>query len=415
MSVGVSSMESSPHLTPDAGRLRIAVLAHNLRAAGGLTVGTNVISSLARVGDEHEYLLIVPEGVGYEDVQKPRRSECAYYRRRLSPLGPLWFEHHELPRSVHRFRPNVIWGLGNMGLRSPCAKQAILMHKPHYVYDSGAWKSRESFRFRAVNALGKRRLRLCLPVTQIVFCQTRTVCERFRNSFPFSGRVLLMPSAVSQSLLRGAPSKPPPVFDRLKGRYVLLCLTRYYAHKNLEILIELFLKHSDALRDVSVLVTVESSQHPLAGRYLSRLHDHRLRDRIVNVGSVPPTELAVYYANCNGFILPTLLETFGLPYLEAMRFGLPILTSDLDFAREVCGPAARYFDPLNAQSIRGAILDLRDSPTLAGELSEAGHRRLREHFRSWDDIVADALRELEGLAASPVPGLRSGAAAAAMN
>ena len=61
--------------------MRLAILAHNLRFAGGRSVGINVISALARVANEHEYLLFMPRNLGYEDAQKPERSSSAPRRR----------------------------------------------------------------------------------------------------------------------------------------------------------------------------------------------------------------------------------------------------------------------------------------------------------------------------------------------
>lgn len=206
-----------------------------------------------------------------------------------------------------------------------------------------------------------------------------------------------MPSAVSELLLDGNSASRPAVFNQLTGRFVLLCVAKYYAHKNLEILADLFVQHGDELGDVVALVTVEAKQHPRAGRFLARLNDARLRNHVINVGSIDPSELPGYYSHCDGLIFPTLLETFGLPYLEAMQFRRPILTSDLDFAHDVCGSAAIYFDPVNPASIRDAILALKASPQTRDDLVAAGTKRMHSFFRNWDTIVADAVMELQGL------------------
>ena len=206
-----------------------------------------------------------------------------------------------------------------------------------------------------------------------------------------------MPNAVSRLSLAGDAEQRPAMFDGLTGRFVLLCLTRYYAHKNLEALADLFLHHGAALRDVVILLTIEAGHHPFARRLIGRLSDARLRDRLINVGPIDQSALAGYYTHCDGLILPTLLESFSGTYLEAMQFGRPILTSDLDFARDVCGPAAIYFDPNDPAAIRDAILALKGSPLMRDTLIAAGSERMQTFFRNWDTIVADAIRELEGL------------------
>lgn len=376
--------------------LRILVLAHNLRAAGGLAVGRNVISSLGRVRPEHHYGLVMPRNVGYESADFPPRAECFYFDRRGGWTRQFLFETFELPRLATAFRPQRVWGLGNFGLRRAGCPQAVLIHKAHYVYGA-EFQQRERFRYRVLNSIGRWRLRRSLPATSLVFCQTRTICEHFRKSYRFAGRVSVMPSAVSELTMKGDARARPAVFERLRGRFVLLCVSMYYAHKNLEILVDLMLQHGEALGDVTILLTVAADQHPAAVGLMKRLDDPRLGDRLINVGPIDPSEVAAYFSYSEGLILPTLLETFGLPYLEAMQFERPILTSDLDFARDVCGPAARYFDPHDPRSVREAILELKGSAARREELVAAGRTRMTSFFRDWDSIVSDAMREIEGL------------------
>jgi glycosyltransferase involved in cell wall biosynthesis len=374
----------------------MAVLAHNLRAAGGLSVGRNVIAALARVRPAHSYLLFLPRGIGYEEIAKPPTSESRYFQRGSGWSKQFRFERGQLPRAVQQFDADVVWGLGNFGLRRPACVQAVLVHKPHYIYGP-EFHRMELWRYRVLNDIGRRRLKRCLGATQLVFCQTRTACERFRSTFGYAGRTAIMPNAVSQMTLGGDADGRPEVFDRLAGKFVLFCLTKYYAHKNLEALVDTFGRYGDDLSDVAVVFTVHEDDHPSARRFLATFARDGCRNHLINVGPVRQGELAGYFAHCDGLILPTLLESFSGTYLEAMQFRRPILTSDLDFAREVCGPAARYFDPLTPASIRDAVLELKNSASLRGELVEAGQVRMKTFFRDWDSIVADAMREMEAL------------------
>jgi glycosyltransferase involved in cell wall biosynthesis len=179
----------------------------------------------------------------------------------------------------------------------------------------------------------------------------------------------------------GAPA--PAAFARLAGAWKLLYVGQYYPHKNLEAAIRLFRECRDELRDV-VLVTTIDARLPGAARFLRDVKRYGLEDHIVNVGPVPHDELAAYYENADAFFMPTLLETFCIPYLEAMCFELPVLTSDLDFAHEVCGQAALYFDPWDARSMRDTILRLRADAALRGTLVAAGQERLRRDFPDWE-------------------------------
>jgi len=93
-------------------------------------------------------------------------------------------------------------------------------------------------------------------------------------------------------------------------------------------------------------------------------------------------------------LMPSLIETVGLPYLEAMHFGRPIPTSDLDFAHDVCGDAASYFDPWDPDAIAASVSRFAADPGLRARLAAASSARARSERSSWDEItrrIVDAI------------------------
>jgi glycosyltransferase involved in cell wall biosynthesis len=233
--------------------------------------------------------------------------------------------------------------------------------------------------------------------------------RRIRETYGYKGRAAVLPNAVSEFTAEGAegcetPARLKPYADRMK----LLCLSTYYAHKNLEILVDLFRGFPDELREVVVVTTVAGTENRKARRFLRSIARYGLGDRIVNVGPVPQPSLASYFGSCQGLLLPTLLESFSGTYLEAMYFGVPILTSDLDFAREVCGDAAIYFDPWDPASIKDAILRLRNDPQSAQDMVARGRERLKAMFRSWDEIARKVAALLAEMADKQPAGRMSG-------
>lgn len=379
--------------------MRIVVLCHNLRFAGGLSVGKNVIATLRRVADEHEYLLVMPAGAGYESIELPSRSRAEYFLRNGGPLGAasqFWYDVVALEQLVRAWQPDVLWGLGNFGLKRPPCPQAVHYFDAHLVYDP-----RKQPKRLWDNGLDMRmvrwRLKRALPATGLVFCQTNTMLTRFRETFGFSGEMVVMPTAVSRYALTD-PAVRPPVFERLAGKFVLLAVTRYYPHKNLEVLVEMFQRHSAELADVVVLVTIDPGQKYGVEPFMAKIADPRVSRHFVNVGPVKQSELAGYFQHSHALIQPTVLESFSVTYLEAMQFNTPILTSDMDFAREVCGEAALYFDPWDADAVFNTVQRFRASPEIGLELVRRGGDRMQSYVRSWEDIIGAAMRRVEALA-----------------
>jgi len=91
--------------------------------------------------------------------------------------------------------------------------------------------------------------------------------------------------------------------------------------------------------------------------------------------------LAACYANASLFVCPSLYEGFGIPILEAMSLDCPVACSNSSSLPEVVGDAARLFDPLDRESISGALESVLQSPSAAAALKEKG--RIRTRLFSW--------------------------------
>jgi glycosyltransferase involved in cell wall biosynthesis len=223
--------------------------------------------------------------------------------------------------------------------------------------------------------------------------------RRVQETYGRTHGVKLLPNCLPDILHEVSPQPAlPERFRPYVNRFRLICLTRYYAHKNLEIIVETFKRHKDCLRDVVVFLTIPCEQERESRWLLRAIDRFGLNDQIVNLGAIEQADVPNYFRNCHALLLPTLLESFSTTYLEAMHCGLPIMTSDLDFARDVCGEAALYFDPWSPSSVAEAIMRLRADSKLRSELAEAGRRQLADiHNQSWDDIAEVVISDLRSI------------------
>ena len=371
--------------------MRIAVISHGLRVAGAKSVGTNIVGALPRVRPEHDYYFVIPEDPDYRAVLRSR-DEVLGFAHRSYPQR-LLFDQRILPERIARFAPEAVFSLGNMGIPVRGAFQAVLFHTAQLVYPRHHWGP-VGLSDDLWIQLVKRRLRRSLRYTNLVFCQTDVVRRRFRQEFSFDGDVCLLPNAISSAIIQSfrAASLEQP-HDRRPLR--LLALSRYYPHKNLELIVSAFEHHREELRGVEVTLTIAPDQHPRAAALLERVERLGLTSSIRNLGPIPQETIAVHFLASDGLLLPTLLESFSGTYLEAMSLGRPVLTSDLDFARATCGGAALYFDPWSPAGLAASICRLRDDSSVRWRLSSAGLRRAGAVNSSWDEIVGQAMGEIE--------------------
>tara|TARA_R110000824_G_scaffold401149_3_gene611007 strand:- start:13571 stop:14494 length:924 start_codon:yes stop_codon:yes gene_type:complete len=163
----------------------------------------------------------------------------------------------------------------------------------------------------------------------------------------------------------------------------LLSPSVYYPHKNLEVLLGV----ADAIRsrdlNYRIVVTINPDSKA-AAKFLAEIWSRGLEGVICNVGQVSLASMPSLYKQCDAVIMPTLLESFSIVYLEAMHYRLPILTSDMWFSRSVCGNAAKYFDPFDAQEILSSVEEIFLDESKRSALVEAGVHRL-ETFPTWKE------------------------------
>jgi len=182
-----------------------------------------------------------------------------------------------------------------------------------------------------------------------------------------------------------SPELPPPGF--------VLAVGTLEPRKNLPRLVEAYRQLPDDVQ----------AAHPLAvvgklgwetGETTAALDS--LGDLCLKLGYVSDTDLAQLYRRCGAFCYPSLGEGFGLPVLEAMAAGAPVVTSNLSSLPEVGGDAVEYADPTSVKSIATALELVLRSPQRRAELAAKG--RARAGLFSWDRTAAITHATLERVA-----------------
>jgi glycosyltransferase involved in cell wall biosynthesis len=374
--------------------MKIMILAHNLRVAGGRATGINILRALKYIDQDNHYYIIIPDQTEYRVLQLegPKRT-IHYYRRLWGHLGRLVFDKFALQRIAREYRPDLIWAMGGLGFPKPPCLQAVSIQNAYVMYDIY-----NTCRLRMVDLLRDLFIRWAfrrqLPRTQLVICQTTSMEVHLRKVYSYVGNTIITGKVVSE-FASDSTGSVPEVLIPYRSHFKLFYLSRYYPHKGLEMLVEVMSRYRKELPDTIAVITISADQHKNASRLLKKIKKLGLEDRVINVGPLLQDQLGNYYTSCDCLVMPTRLESFSGTYLEAMHFGLPILTSDLDFAHEVCGNAALYFDPWDAASIRDSIHRLKNDLNLRHNLIEKGRARLSESFDlTWGDITGNILKEL---------------------
>lgn len=161
---------------------------------------------------------------------------------------------------------------------------------------------------------------------------------------------------------------PPRLSD---NEFRLITISANYPHKNLIILREIAKIYKERAMEVKFFITISAREYNSLFK--------GFEDYIHNLGPVKVKDCPQIYKQCDALFLPTLLESFTASYVEAMIMKLPILTSDLDFARYLCGPAALYFNPFDGNDIVEKIELIKNDKILCNKLINLGSLKLKDY------------------------------------
>ncbi|BBD57414.1 group 1 glycosyl transferase [Nostoc sp. HK-01] len=157
--------------------------------------------------------------------------------------------------------------------------------------------------------------------------------------------------------------------------YILYVCSTHYPYKNLP---KLFTAYQAIHHNIPhKLVIVGKSIARFTPQIKAQISELGLSEKIVLRENLSDTELAIIYKNADLFVYPSLYEGFGIPPLEAMSYGVPVIASGVASIPEVCGDAAFYIEPHSVESIADGIVKGLTDSDLRQKLKIAGQERVK--------------------------------------
>jgi glycosyltransferase involved in cell wall biosynthesis len=376
-----------------------------LGRGGGRQNAMNLWAALARNGGAgHRWLAVCRSNLGLPEPPAGSGMELASLPVEGAGVGGGRFraENFELPRLARRFGADVIFTpMGTGPLRSSLPRVAG-WHDGTAVYpDSPMWLGRPA------RELVAQRLRTAYAAVALhgaarVCVQTSTMGRRVSAVLGVPAeRVRVVPNGLSSFLAGEAPApggigNAGAAGDALAPQRILVVATTMPA-KNLPALPRI----ARALAEVGAEgVEIVATLAPDAGA--REMGVQRREGAVVVpgpvpvrcVGGVPHERLGDLYRSGSAVLVPSWVESFTAVYPEAWHFGLPVVTSDLDFARDLCGKAALYAPPDRPDAFAVQLVRALTDDPLRRALEVAGRARLAA-LPDWDRRLALYLAALE--------------------
>jgi glycosyltransferase involved in cell wall biosynthesis len=369
--------------------VRVAIDIRRMTEFGVGTYTRNIVRALSKLDPENKYFLIGPP-------------------EKVAEIGSLSSNFHAVPllgsdttvRSYFDFRailkrlncdlvhiPHLFWLPRNLPCPYVMTVHDVLEHMYRARNQSGF---RRSLHFLLTHRALKGAARL-FAVSNF----TKSEVEKLFG-IP-AARIEVVYNAIDERFLRGHASEA----DRqlLAERYLvshpfLLYTGRISPHKNVVRIIEAFsalkaeLDKENSFPGLKLIVIGdELSKHPDLRRTVIR---SRMQNDVRFMGFVPIEVLRIFYDAAKIFVFPSLYEGFGLPPLEAMAHGTPVVTSNTSSLPEVVGNAAVLVNPENVFEIMRALHRVLIDNSLREKLKERGYEQAKRF--SWDASARQILR-----------------------
>ena len=354
--------------------------------AGAAVYTYELARALAAVDSEYEYVIFA-RGDLFDDLAATRpRLRVLRVRTPSRPLRLLW-EQTVLPWRLRQLRIDVLHSPHHTTPIAPCGcGRVVTFHDLTFFLLPERYPTTRRLYFQTVT-------RLSALVADAVITPSEAVRQdavRILRLPP--RRVIVTPEAAGPAF---GPQDAGAV-EAVRRRYgleepFLLSVGSLEPGKNRERLLQALvrlrargLKHTLAI--AGQRAWRYEGEAPLARRL-------GLADSVRFLGYVPPADLPALYSGADLFVFPSLYEGFGLPALEALACGTPVVASNVSALPEVVGDAALQVDPLDTEALAGAMERVLRDDGLRVDLRERGLRRAREF--SWERTARETLAVYE--------------------
>jgi glycosyltransferase involved in cell wall biosynthesis len=368
--------------------LRVGLnLLYLTRGSGGAgRYAEQLMPALLAVEPGIELTAFVTRRVDEELLEQPWAEAVQWIRYDVEPgtRSALWTQMLRLPALAARRHFDVLHSPANIGvLKTVRAANVVTLLDLIWLHpETSALTSRQRM------------------TTRLVFTHCARAADRVLTISEATKRDLvetigLDPRHIEVTPLGVGEDEVEPIDEqelrqnlRLGDAPFVLVVAQKQPHKNLSSVIR-------ALPELesNVDLVLAGAPAPHEGELRALARDLGVNDRVRFVDWVSDGELQALYRYARAFVLPSFIEGFGLPVLEAMLQGTPVACSRVSALPEVAGDAALLFDPADQQSVTDAVRRVMCDEQLRSQLVAAGRERVREFtWRRTAELTLDAYR-----------------------
>lgn len=360
-----------------------AVAARKGKEGGATYLLSEMARALAEVRPEHEYVYCLDESLEIDLPEGSRRIDVSAGRG----VARLKWDQTEYPRIVRREQADLSVAALGFGPVRPGAPQ-VTMH-PDSTYFCRYARVGRGPRARLAIALRRRLMQATVRASRLAIVPSQSMADGLQATY---GRAT--PTRLVRYGWEGTLREPraQAKADPVKLLYVSH-LQRHKAHLHL---IPLAQELKQLGVDFEIAICISRDDDPaLHDMLINSIRDARLDKKFVITGRVSPERLDELYAESDVFVYPSLCESFGFAMVEATAAGLPVVAADTQINREILGPGAGYFPPMDPAAGAEGVKRLAENPQARVDSAISSQRHQADLIPTWKESATRLVEAFE--------------------
>jgi len=383
--------------------MKIGINALSAQAGGGINDLVNLLPSIKKIDKQNNYIIFIEKtqneiiNIIPTDIKKVEINYLPSNPYLRAPVRHIW-EQFIFPFYIMIYKIDVLYSTGNVtSILAPCRIVLYITNANPYSLKYVKWP----LKFKIINIVlkwlgllsAKRADKVRFPSKN-----TMNLLSEHLNLPP--NKCVVIYNGLNDNFKNALLDKD---FESIHQNRYVLSVGLVYTHKNYHRLLEAFKILVDKYHYNGDLLIIGNYFDDNYFKYLNNLvNSLSLQERVFFKGKVLNMDLIGYYKFADVFVIPSISESFGIPLIEAMTIGTPIVASDCEMEdkyrgicfnpfREICGNAASYCNPFDPQDITESIYKVISDTTYRNQLVSNGKLRSKQFS------VIDTARGICGL------------------
>ncbi|MEO7985553.1 MAG: glycosyltransferase family 1 protein [Gemmatimonadales bacterium] len=367
-------------------RIGIDATAMPLQRTGAGNYIFNLIQALARVDRSNEYVVFAK--ATHEDELGVRRSGFEFVRREFAGRGlRLAWEQVGLPRQVRKHRLDVLHSPHYTTPLRHAASSVVTFCDMTFVLHPDLHQAVKRWFFPAMMRMSARRADRLIAISE----STRDDLVRMWDVDP--ARIAAIPLAADSGYRPRSAEEVASACGKYglhPGSYALY-VGVLEPRKNVDLLVEAFGRVAAGMPGIDLVIAGRKGW--MYDQIFAQVARLGLQQRVRFTGYVPNEDLPALYTGARLFAYPSRYEGFGLPVLEAMSCGTPVITTNVSSMPEVAGDGAVLVPPDDLDALAGALLRVSSDSALRDTLACHGLERAKAF--SWERCARETVQQYE--------------------